>query len=71
MEDTLERVQEDFILETSYEDLSQFVYVLYLLLQPRNEVVETNQNDVNEVTKQSVMAYWKVAPSFLRPKGMN
>ena len=50
-ENTLEWVQVDSILVTSYEDLSQVVYVLYFLLQPHNEVVETHQHDVTEVAE--------------------
>ena len=50
-ENTLERVQADSSLATSQEDLSQVIYVLCLLLRLRNEVVETNQHNVNEVVE--------------------
>ena len=50
-ENTLGWVQVDSALATSHEDLSQVVYVLCVVLRPRDEVVETNQHDVNEITE--------------------
>ena len=41
----------DSALETSHEDFSQVVYVLCVVLRQCNEVVETNQHDVNEIAE--------------------
>ena len=48
-ENTLEWVQADSALATSHEDLSQVIYVLCVLLRPSDEVIKTNQHDVNEI----------------------
>ena len=50
-ENTLEQVQVDSAMVTSYEDLSQVVYVLCFLLRPHDEVVETNQHDVHKIAE--------------------
>ena len=56
-------------MEKSYEYLSQVVYVLCLLLRPRNEVVETNKHDLNEVTEAVCHGALEGGSSIFQAKG--
>ena len=44
--------------------------MLCLLLRPCNEVVETNQHDVNKVTEAMCHGMLEGGSSVFRPKGM-
>ena len=51
IENTLGWVQADSTLAALHENLSQVVYVLCVVLQLRDEVVKTNQHDVNAIVE--------------------
>ena len=68
-ENTLGWVQADSALATSHEDLSQVVYVLCVVLRRRNEVVETNQHNVNEVAEVECHGTLEGGSSIFQAKG--
>ena len=68
-ENTLGWVQADFALATSHEDLPQVIYVLCVLLRPCDEVVKTNQHDVNEIMEAVRHGAPKGGSSIFEAKG--
>jgi hypothetical protein len=44
--------------------------MLSVFLRSSGEVVQVCEDDMSQIVKMYVMVRWKVAPTFLRPKGM-